>query len=270
MADRQPTPRPRRLVFGEVAELYDRRRPGYPPALIDVLAGWAGEGGETPRALEIGAGTGKATRLVAARGVAVLGIEPSAEMAAVARRSTADLGDVVIAESDFERWEPAGRRFPLVYAAQAWHWVDQETGYARAREVLMPGGHLVAFWNRPDWARTELRPALSAAYRRAVPDLLPDGPTHPDGDALAIDETFWPNRIAATGGLTDPERRMYRWSIDYSAGEYAGLLETQSEVRLLAPTDREALLGAVRETIEGHGDRLTMPMAVHVEIARAV
>jgi SAM-dependent methyltransferase len=269
MPDGQPIPRPRRLVFGEVAELYDRRRPGYPQALVDDLVRWAGEGGGAARALEIGAGTGKATRLIAARGVAVLGIEPSAEMAVVARRSTAGLGDVVIVESDFERWPPAGRRFPLVYAAQAWHWVDQETGYARAREVLEPGGHLVAFWNRPDWPRTELRPALSAAYRRAVPDLLPDGPMHPDNDALAVDETFWPDRIAATDGLTDPERRVYRWAIDYSASEYVGLLETQSEIRLLAPPDREALLGAVRETIEAHDDRLTMPMAVHVEIARA-
>src|ERR1700750_1321737 len=119
MAGRPAPDLPRRLVFGTVAELYDQRRPGYPRELIDDLAEWARAAGGVPHALEIGAGTGKATRLVAARGVAVLGIEPSAEMAAIARRSTAALGDVLIVESDFERWDPAGRTFPLVYAAQA-------------------------------------------------------------------------------------------------------------------------------------------------------
>ena len=79
MTDPSHADRPRRLVFGEVAGLYDRARPGYPASLIDDLVRWAQPGA---RALEIGAGTGKATRLLAARGVSVLGIEPSAEMAA--------------------------------------------------------------------------------------------------------------------------------------------------------------------------------------------
>ena len=81
MGNPSHTDRPRRLVFGEVAGLYDRARPSYPASLIDDLVSWAQPGG---RALEIGAGTGKATRLLAARGVSVLGIEPSAEMAVYA------------------------------------------------------------------------------------------------------------------------------------------------------------------------------------------
>jgi SAM-dependent methyltransferase len=270
MSESGPNQGPRRLVFGEVAELYHRRRPGYPAALVDDLVDWAGEGGGAPNALEVGAGTGKATQLLAARGVTVLAIEPSVEMAAVARRVTEELGDVVIVESDFEHWRPAGRTFPLVYAAQAWHWVDQETGYAHAREALAPGGRLAAFWNRPAWGDTKLREALSAAYRRTIPDLRPDGPMHPDNDATAIDDTHWPGRIAATEGLADPRRRIYRWATEYTAQEYVELLETMSEVRVLGERERGALLQAVRETIEGHGDRLTMPMVVLMELARAV
>jgi SAM-dependent methyltransferase len=270
MADPIPSQRPRRLVFGEVAELYDRRRPTYPEALIDDLVGWASEGADAPRALEIGAGTGKATRLVAARGVAVLAIEPSPDMAAVARRTTEGLGDVVVVESDFEHWDPAGRTFPLVYAGQSWHWVDQVDGYAHARRALARGGRLAAFWNRPAWRHTELRAAISDAYRRAVPGLVPDGPMHPDNDVDAVDEAYWPDTIAATDGLADPEHRVYRWSIDYTAQEYIELLTTMSEVRLLEAAPRTALLEAVRETIVAHGDRLTMPMATRAEIARAV
>ena len=55
--------RPRRLVFGEVAELYDSVRPSYPDALVDDVLAFAGAGPGDP-ALEVGAGTGKATRAV--------------------------------------------------------------------------------------------------------------------------------------------------------------------------------------------------------------
>jgi SAM-dependent methyltransferase len=261
---------PRRLVFGAVAELYDQRRPSYPEALIDDLEAWARGDGDAPRAVEVGPGTGKATRLLAARGVAVLGIEPSAEMAAIARRSTAGLGDVVIVESDFERWEPGGRTFPLLYAGQAWHWVDQDTGYAHARAALSVGGRLVAFWNRPVWRDAALREALSTAYRQALPDLRPDGNMHPDSDGSETDDGFWARRIDATAGLTDPQQRRYPWSIDYTAQEYVELLCTTSEVRLMDEPRRTALLTAVRRTIEAHGGTLRLPMAVHAQIARAV
>ena len=70
--DREP-----RLVFGQVAERYDRVRPSYPNALVDEVIALAGR----ERALEVGAGTGKATLMFAQRGVAVHAVEPSAEMA---------------------------------------------------------------------------------------------------------------------------------------------------------------------------------------------
>jgi SAM-dependent methyltransferase len=267
VSEPSPTDRPRRLVFGEVAGLYDRARPGYPASLIDDLVIWAQPGA---RALEIGAGTGKATRLLAARGVSVLGIEPSAEMAAYARIATEPLGRVEIIESDFECWRPDGLTFPLAYAAQAWHWVDQRSGYAHARAALDPGGHLVVFWNRPAWGDTEERRALSDVYRRTVPELPPDGPMHPDNPGVAGIDESWPRAIAATEGLTDPCERTYAWSLDYTAREYVELLGTLSDVRLLDDADRQALLAGVGEAIDRHGDVLTMPMATHASIARAV
>jgi SAM-dependent methyltransferase len=269
MAESSSGARPRRLVFGEVAALYHRRRPGYPEALIDDLAAWAADGGGAPSALEVGAGTGKATQLLAARGVAVVAIEPSAEMAAFARTATAGL-DVEIVVSDFERWPPAGRTFPLVYAAQSWHWVDPRIGYAHARSALRRGGHLVVFWNRPAWGQSELRAALSAAYRRTVPQLRGDGPLHPDSDVASIDELHWPQAIAAADGLADPEQRSYEWSIEYGTREYVELLATMSEIRLLDEHDRKALLDAVGDAVDRHGGRVMMPMVTRAAIARAV
>ena len=254
-------------MFGEVAELYDASRPSYPDALIDDLVGWAGA---APRALEVGAGTGKATRRMARRGVAVLAIEPSAEMAAIARRSTGGYPDVEIVECDFERFDPAGRRFPLIYAAQAWHWVDHGTGYARARAALEPGGRLVGFWNRPAWGESPLRDALIAAYDAIVPELEADGPMHPaNRDDVDVNED-WDGEIAAADGLADPEVREYAWSLVYTPRRYADLLATLSEIRLLDETRRGRLVEAVRRAIADHGGQLTMPMRTRTCIARAV
>ncbi|WP_460492072.1 hypothetical protein [Dactylosporangium cerinum] len=57
--------RVRARVFGEVADDYERFRPDYPPALIDDVLAYAGLDGAA--ALEVGAGTGKATVAFAER-----------------------------------------------------------------------------------------------------------------------------------------------------------------------------------------------------------
>ncbi len=155
----------RRLSFGGVADLYDRSRPSYPEALVDGVLAYAGAGA-SDRAVEVGAGTGKATVLFAARGLDILGIEPSAEMAAVARRNCAGYSNVTIEEVEFERWRPPGHEFRLLFSGQAWHWISPETRYVAARAALCDGGALAAFWNRPDWAACDLREEFGEAYRR--------------------------------------------------------------------------------------------------------
>jgi SAM-dependent methyltransferase len=258
---------PQRLVFGEVAELYDASRPTYPQRLIDDLIELAGLH-HGLRALEVGAGTGKATTRFAARGVSVLAVEPSAAMAAVARRNCAAYPQVQIIETDFERWDPAGETFSLLYSAQAWHWIDPEVRFQRARSALAPGGLLAAFWNRPAWGRSELRDALVAAYRTAAPDLAPDGPMHPANQSPDADQD-WPGDVAAAGGFDEAAVRFYEWNVDYRADAYTGLLGTLSEIRLLDEEQRRALLAAVGETIGEHGGTLTMPLATRVCLARA-
>jgi SAM-dependent methyltransferase len=268
----EPKPVERRLVFGQVAEEYDRHRPTYPEAVIDRLVSFAraGGGGRAGRALEVGAGTGKATVAMAARGVAVTAVEPSSAMAAVARRNTSGYPDVTIVESDFERWDAGGETFPLLYSAQAWHWVDPAARYVRGRLALEPGGTLVALWNIPAWRPDDpVRAALSDVYRATVPDLRPDGPLHPDNHTEGTDED-WHAEIARAERFADPTVSDYPWSIDYDATQYVGLLSTLSENRLLEPAPRAALFDAVAAAIDAHGGTVHMPMTAHVCTARAV
>jgi SAM-dependent methyltransferase len=261
--------REQRLVFGEIAELYDRHRPAYPDAVVDDLARLAGLRHGSP-VLEIGAGTGKATAMFAARGMRVVAVEPSEEMAAVARRVCGGYSSVRIEQSDFERWDPAGRVFRLVFAAQAWHWLDPEVGFAKAAQVLAAGGVLAAFWNRPMWVRAPLREVLIDAYRRAAPELLEEtDPMHP-ANSPSGDETGWRDGVSATDGLGGTDVREYEWSQIYAARDYAELLQTHSTVRVLDPGRRQALVEAVAQAIERHGNTFELPLVTRVYLARSI
>lgn len=258
--------REQRLVFGEVAELYDRHRPGYPDAVVDDLVSLAGLEAGSP-VLEVGAGTGKATAMFAARGMRVLAVEPSAEMAAVARRTCAAYDGVRIEQSDFERWDPAGREFPLLFAAQAWHWVEPGVGFAKAASVLRPGGVLAAFWNRPMWERAALREVLIEAYRQAAPEILDEtDPMHP-ANPPSGDESEWRSGVAAADGLRAAEVRTYEWAETYTGRDYAALLQTHSTVRVMEDERRQALVDAVAQAIAGHGNRLELPFVTRLYLA---
>jgi SAM-dependent methyltransferase len=254
-----------RLAFGRVAELYDHARPSYPAAAIDALLDY---GGLAPgsRTVEVGAGTGKATELLAARGLDVTAIEPSEEMAAVARIKLARWPGVAIVISAFEAWQP-GERFDAMVSVQAWHWVDPAVRYARAHQALAPGAMLAAVWSFPDWARCPERDALSRAYRSAPVTLRADFPMHPDSEPTRL-AGDWEAEIAADGGFGASEIRRFRWSQGYTGEAYTALLGTHQDHILLGDEDRSALMRAIERCIEDSGGRLELPLTTYVCLAR--
>jgi SAM-dependent methyltransferase len=121
--------------FGVMAEAYERFRPGYPMELFDLVMAYAGQPVRT--ALEIGAGTGKATRLFAQRGVTVTATEPDGAMLAeLCKHVPANVRTV---QSAFEDLQPA-ERYGLVYAAAALHWTNPEGRWSRMAALLEPVG----------------------------------------------------------------------------------------------------------------------------------
>jgi SAM-dependent methyltransferase len=231
--------RARALAFGGVAAQYDRGRPSYPQALIDALMRWA------PRTvLDVGCGTGKASRLLVDRGCDVLGVEPDAQMAAVAR----DHG-VSVEEGTFEAWDPLQRTFDLLISGQAWHWVEPGAGVAKAASVLPAGGHIAVFWNR---GRHDAGPAaaLGRAYERFAPslsrpsvELRPDHERHEAHlDGLMSSEHF-----------AKVEARTFPWEAVYDRAQWLDYIATHSDHVLLEPTQRAALLEAVGGAIDELG-----------------
>ncbi len=261
MSDHAP-PAEQRLAFGRVAEQYERARPSYPAeALDDVLAYAELPAGE--EVVEVGAGTGKATRLLAGRGLRVLALEPDAAMAAICRRVT-DPALVRVVETDFESWRP-GRRVGLVLCAQAWHWIDPVLRWRRAGEALRPNGAVAALWTFPVWDRIALRAALDRVYEEVVPEMVADFPLHPGSRAERI-AGAWHEDVGA--GFVDVRSVDHDWALPYTAREYTEMIATHQDHIRLEPARKAALLARVRETIERAGGGIEMVFRTSVCLAR--
>jgi SAM-dependent methyltransferase len=247
--------REQRLIFAEVAREYDRFRPSYPDALFDTIVEFGDLRADDP-ALEIGAGTGKASVGFLARGLRVLALEPTTGMAAIARAK-----GVEVEESLFETWDPAGRRFRLAYAAQAWHWVTGDDRYDRAATALSPGATFALFWNKGREWTGPLGDDNDAAYDTYAPRMS-------GGSTWNLDWVL--EGIDACPQFEAPERRVVTWTCTYTRDEWVELLGTHSDHRILPEAQREQLHAAVGEVIDRHGGRVDVVYDTECYLSRRV
>ena len=258
--------REQRFVFGEAAELYDRARPGYAAELVDGVLRFAGVEGEGLRALEVGAGTGKATVAFASRGLRILALEPSPEMAEVARRNCAAFPQVRVEGVTFEDWPVEPPAFGLLFSAQAWHWVDPAVRNVKAAQVLAPGGTLALIWHRIRWRGEPLRDDLEELYRRLAPELYEQSPGFP-GLTRQQEHGEMLQEVRATGLFEPVRTRTYRWSQPFTADAFVERLATQSNHLLFDPTRRSALFDGLRGLVAAHGGEIPVPHDTMVILA---
>jgi ubiquinone/menaquinone biosynthesis C-methylase UbiE len=228
------------LVFGEVADEYDAARPSYPDELFDTVIEYGGlHAGDA--ALEIGAGTGKATMGFVDRGLTVHALEPSAGMAHVLRAK-----GVEVEETSFEEWPVREAAFRLVFAAQAWHWVFGTDRYEKVAAALEPGGTVAMFWNVGHAHPEPFKTDNDAAYERIAPML---------GDSLG--EHWQPDvfvgGFAECGKFEPVIERKVTWETSYTSAEWTRLLGTHSGHRMLPDDVRAQLQTEVGAAIDAHG-----------------
>ncbi|PWJ54237.1 Methyltransferase domain-containing protein [Quadrisphaera granulorum] len=259
----------RRTTFDDDAERYARTRPTYPAELFDAFAE-ATDLHAGSRALEVAPGTGQATVPMAERGWSITAVELGVQMAALARRalSAVPAADVDVVVAPFEDWPLPSEPYDAALCATAWHWLDPAVRAQKAAAALRPGGvlgvvrsHHVAggsqeFFTLSNaiWRRYSPQDSNGSARFRLLPEEQVEPATAEFEECDAFSEVTW---------------RGFPLEVEYSTAQFLDLISTYSQVAVLPPQNRAALLQALRALADDRfGGRITRRYLFELVLAR--
>lgn len=211
--------------FDQAAEVYERARPSYPIEAVEWMLD------SKPRVvLDLGAGTGKFTRLIDAE--RVVAVEPSERMLAVLHEALPHVDTRVGTAEGIPLDDDA---VDAVVVAQAWHWVDRSKAVPEVARVLRPGGVLALIWNirdeRVDWVAELSRIIHYSEAERAL------------RDDVVIEPPFGPTETFTVD-----------WNRSITPDALLALVESRSYIITAPPERRTAVLDGVRNLVATHPD----------------
>jgi SAM-dependent methyltransferase len=254
----------RRTLFDTVADEYDELRPSYPEALAEEIVALSGIPSDG-RILEVGTGTGQATRLFARKGYSITSLELGPTLAAKARENLRSFPNAEVLNVPFEEWVVEQGAFDLAISASAFHWIPSAIGFPRCAAALKPGGSLAVFWNSDPRPSGGVYDAVQEAYSKCTPEM-----TRRVLPGRAEEVHFERIRDFAESRLfEEPVLREYSWSRVLSAADYVRLCCTYSDHIALPEDRRAALCQAIKGAIEAHGGKIERLYLTRLYIARA-
>ena len=229
--------------FASAADVYERARPSYPEEAVAWMARRTGLGaGKT--VVDVGAGTGKLTRLLPATGARVIAIEPVAEM-------RAKLDGIDALEGTAEDLPLTNGCAEVVTVAQALHWFDLDRALPELHRVLRPDGYLAVFWNSRD---------LEDPIQRGVEDLL----LPIRGSVIAQQLGAWRAPLERSPLFGPAEERSFRYEQRFTADELCDRVASTSYVATLGAVEREEILVRVRALTHGLAEPFPFPYKTEV------
>jgi len=238
--------------FSRASGAYERGRPDYPEAALDLLAAQAGLRSGA-RVLDLGAGTGKLTRQLLGRGARPLALEP---LLAMARACLAAAPGVPVVQARAEALPLADGSCELVVAAQACHWFDAPRALAEAARVLRPGAALALIWNTRDESVPWVARFSEVVHwhRRDVPRYVQDG---------ELEAT-----VAASGRFGPVARHAVPHAQPLTRALLVDRAASISYVAALDERERGRVLDAVRSLAAGLPEEFELPYRTDVYLAR--
>ena len=250
------------MSFDGAAETYHAIRPSYPPPMFDelfrLLPGH-------PAIVEVGPGTGQATRDLLSRGADVHAVEIGPAMAAKLREVLSSTA-LTVTVGDFEDVQLAEHSFDAVFSATAYHWISPTAQVDRPASVLKPGG-IIAIVDLNQVSS----PVDNGFFAAVQPSYERYGEGHagpPPPDRNAVDPPIH-RVLRGDRRFSNVELRSYDWDQTYSAASYRKLMLSYSTTQLMSPPARQGLLDDIENFIRQHYDnQVVRPLVVTLTTAR--
>jgi SAM-dependent methyltransferase len=218
-----------------------------------------------PAILEVGPGTGQATRDLLSRGATVRAIEIGPSMAAKLREALASPA-LTITIGDFEEVDVEEHGFDAVFSATAYHWISPKAQVDRPVSVLKPGG-VIAIVD----LNQVISPDDKGFFAAAQPIYERYGEGHSGPRAPERNEVDPPIHRVLRGDprFLNVEVRTYDWNQVYSAADYRKLMLSYSSTQMMTPTARQGLLDDMENFVRQQFDnQVTRPIVVTLTTAR--
>lgn len=251
----------KRETFDKAAKVYDETRPSYPDEVIDWIIDRTNITAKD-KLLEIGAGTGQATRKFAERGYSIHCVEMGKNLADLLIQKYGHY-DVTVDVGAFEDWKPKeGFKTPFIFCATAFHWIDENIKYKKCHNLLDDGGHLVLLWNGSiDTSIPEVKKSYDCLWEH-----------YPDKEqsALTIDEIKQARKeeIAESGYFELEDYLDYKWKFKRSKESFTKGFFSQSSYLALDEEKQRTLAAKIYELYADLDDIIEIEFYTTVYIAK--
>jgi SAM-dependent methyltransferase len=241
--------------FASVADVYERGRPDYAPAVVGALAAEL-DIAPGARVLDLGAGTGKLTRALVAFGLDVVAVEPQGALREVL---AAGVGAERVLEGTAEEIPLPDQSVAVVTVADAFHWFDHSAALTEIRRVLRPGGGGLA-------VLTTLPSIFDARWACELVTLLSNRrPEHP-----GFDGPRWTDAVRAAGGWSEPREIEVITSQPNSPDRILDYLASASWIAAMPEGERAELLDQARAILTGVEVPSELQVRVQIGLTRPV
>jgi ubiquinone/menaquinone biosynthesis C-methylase UbiE len=250
--------------FDIFANNYDDVRPGYPAQMYTDIQEICSIS-DRSKLLEIGAGSGIATIELAKLGCEIIGIEPGANLVAIAKQKTAEYPNVQIIEAMFEDFE-AKEKFDVVLALTSFHWISEYLKYKKAFDMLNDNGSFVLVWNSFFQSDSLVAQEINSLYQEILPDIYP--PSDVDVNVSVLSKLNSREKEIHESDLFYIHfLRKYITVCNYDSDTYPKLLNTFPKIIKTDKKRRQEFLERVKLIVEKHG-KISIPLLTTLIICK--
>ncbi|SFM08111.1 Methyltransferase domain-containing protein [Gracilibacillus orientalis] len=252
----------KRLSFNEDVENYDKWRPIYCNELFyDIMEYSQVEYGK--KVIEVGIGTGQATKPFLDKGCTLKAVELGKELANYLKLKFGEYGNFTVCNTAFETFECPDDSIDLIYSATAFHWIKSEIGYPKVSKFLKQDGTLALFWNRPFVSKDNdlLHQKIQGIYQKYRPT---------NTKIIEIDTERYNKRFKTihSYGFKDIEFKLYHLTRTFSSDDYIALLNTYSDHRSMSSNTKKMLEDEIKGAIIEFGDVLNVFDTIDLYLAK--